>query len=481
MGKTLTAPKVLRAAIYCRISEDPRGLERGVHRQQEDCQALATARGWEVVATFIDNDISALRGQQRAGYQKMMAAVGRGEIDRIVTYGLARLWRNRRERADGMEALAKARVSVALVKGSDLDFTSAAGRMYAGVLGEFDTAESEIKAERVARAAAQRALEGRANGQCAYGWKREYQRDQQGRVLGWQDVVDEPAADVVRGIVQDLLAGVPLRAITARLNAGGPPSPQGGHWITSSVRKLALRDLNIGVRTHGGQTYKAAWEPIVDEEQHLRVKALLADPNRRTQRVASRSHLLTFGIGTCGVCGGVLAVSRKGPPGKKMPLYVCRDRGCVGRREDWVDALVVRTVCHRLANRDAQTVFHNAVEGHGLEDARRRVDGLRGRLDDAAEAYANNQIDLQQLTMITEKIRPQLEAAEQVVRQVAPGVPEFVEELLTATDTLAAWNRLSLVQKRKALEVLGLHVVIKPARGGPGFKEDSVDVVWPGE
>jgi site-specific DNA recombinase len=51
----------------------------------------------------------------------MMAAVKRGAVDWIVEYGLARLWRNRRERADGMDTLAMAGVSVALVKGSDLD------------------------------------------------------------------------------------------------------------------------------------------------------------------------------------------------------------------------------------------------------------------------------------------------------------------------------------------------------------------------
>jgi DNA invertase Pin-like site-specific DNA recombinase len=468
-----------RAVIYCRISEDPKGLERGVNRQQEDCQALAKARGWKVVETFIDNDISALRGQQRAGYQAMMSAVERGDSDWVIAYGLSRLWRNRRERADGMDTLAKARVSVALVKGSDLDLSSAAGRMYAGILGEFDTAESEIKAERVARAASQRAQEGRANAQCAYGWKRVHDRDEQGRVLSWRDVVDEPAADVVRGIVDDLLAGVTLRAITARLNADGIASPSGKTWITSSVRKLAVRDWNVGIRHHGDKTYKAAWEPIVDEEKHLRVIALLSDPSRRTQRAASRSHLLTFGIGKCGVCGGVLAVSRKGVPGKKMRLYVCRDHGCVGRREDWVDELLIRTVCHRLENADAAPVFQDEVDGRSLMDARRRLDSARGRLDDAAEAYGNAQIDLQQLTRITEKIRPELEAAEQAARHADPALPEFVEQLLTAPDKRAAWDGLSLTQQRKALEVFGLRVVIKPARGGPGFKEDSIDVVWP--
>ena len=103
-----------------------------------------------MVATYTDNDISALKGQERPGYDEMMTDAVHGEFDWIVSYGLSRLWRNRKERAEAIDTLSKARISVALVKGSDLDLTSAAGRMYAGVLGEFDTAESEIKAERVA-------------------------------------------------------------------------------------------------------------------------------------------------------------------------------------------------------------------------------------------------------------------------------------------------------------------------------------------
>lgn len=433
-------------------------------------------RGWEVVGTYTDNDISALKGQTRCGYEGLMAAVAQREIDWVVTYGLARLWRNRRERAHAIETLSQARVSVALVKGSDLDLTSAAGRMYAGILGEFDTAESEIKAERVARAASQRAQEGRANGACAYGWKRIRQLDAQGRVVSWTDVVDQPAAEVVRGIVRDLLAGVPLRAVTARLNAEGTLSPLGKPWIPSSVRKLALRDLNIGIRRHVDQTYPAAWEAIIDEDEHLRVKALLADPGRRTQRAASRVHLLTFGIGYCGVCRGVLNVKRVGPPNKKTSLYTCKDGGCVGRREDWVDELVARTVSQRLARPDAASIF--LPEGPGADEARQLADELRERLNNAGDAFAVGEIDRQTLARITGKVGPELEAAEKRAHR-PDGVPPLVQELMGAADTRAAWDELDIAQKRAVLQAFRAEVVIKPARGGPGFKPDSIDIMWP--
>ncbi len=62
-----SASTILRAAIYARISEDPRGLEHGISRQLTDCKKLAAARGWDVVATYTDNGISGcLKGQEQA-------------------------------------------------------------------------------------------------------------------------------------------------------------------------------------------------------------------------------------------------------------------------------------------------------------------------------------------------------------------------------------------------------------------------------
>ena len=466
----------MRAAIYARISEDPSAQARGVTRQREDCEAVAAARGWDVVATFIDNDISALKGQHRPGYEAMMAAVARGEVDWIVAYQSSRLWRKRSQRAEAIDSLSQARVGVAFVRGTDLDLSSAQGRMLAAILGEFDTAESEVKAERVARAALQRAQEGRANGACAYGWRREYRQDEHGREVGWADVIDPAEADVVKGIVCDLLAGVPLRSITARLNAEGKLSPLGKRWIPSSVRKLAVRDLNIGIRRYGDETFPGAWEPIIDEESHARVKALLADPRRRTSRAAARLHLLTFGVGQCGVCDGVLVVSRKGPPGRKAALYVCKERGCVGRRKDRVDELVAQTVCERLSAPDAAAIFRVDGSDHPNE-ATQLADELRARMNDAADAFGMGQIDREQLARITAKLQPELEAAQKRAQPSVP-VPGVVEELLQAADTRAQWNELSVAQQRTVLQALSLTVVIKPARGGPLFKPESVDVLW---
>jgi site-specific DNA recombinase len=57
-------------------------------------------------------------------------------------------------------------------------------------------------------------------------------------------------------------------------------------------------------------------------------------------------------------------------------------------------------------------------------------------------------------------------------------IPTAVQDLIDANDVRAAWDDLEVAQRRAALEGLGIEVVINRARGGPGFKPESVEVVW---
>jgi len=465
-----------RTAIYCRISEDPRATEKGVARQREDCEALVAARGWQLVGVYTDNDISALKGAHRPGYAALLVSVQRGELDRIVAYGLSRLWRSRTERAEAIGVLSAARVGVALVKGSDLDLTSAAGRMYAGVLGEFDTAESEIKAERVARAAQQRAEEGRPNGALGYGWRRVHERDNAGRLTASRDVEDPAEADVVRRIVADLLAGTSIKAVTAGLNLRDLPRPTGqaAAWGPSTVRKLALRPSNVADRVHRGVVIGPGnWPALVDRADHDRVVALLNDPSRRLSRDGARRNLLSYGIGRCGVCGTRLRVAIRAG----HPLYHCdAPRGCVGRRVEWVDHLVRDVVVARLAKPDARVLFQRSDEG--AHEARVQADAVRARLDSAADAFAFGDIDAAQLRRITARLRPELEAVQLAASRIVAGVAPALLEDLAGPMARACWETMNVTQRRAVLSTLGVEVVIQPARGGAGFKPEAVEVVW---
>ena len=144
----VTTPKITRAALYLRISRDKAGDEHGVANQRADAERLAAARGWAVTAAYCDNDVSAYSGARRGDYEAMMAAARRGEFAVIIVFQTSRLWRTRAERAAGIKILQAAGVSVVATKGPSLDMTTAYGRAMAGLLGEFDTMEVEVKSER---------------------------------------------------------------------------------------------------------------------------------------------------------------------------------------------------------------------------------------------------------------------------------------------------------------------------------------------
>ena len=69
-----------RAAIYARISLDKQE-EAGVKRQIHLATKQAEADEAEVVATYVDNNISAFSGEYRPDYDKLIHAIENREID----------------------------------------------------------------------------------------------------------------------------------------------------------------------------------------------------------------------------------------------------------------------------------------------------------------------------------------------------------------------------------------------------------------
>lgn len=494
--------------LYARISEDDLGLYKGVNRQLAELDELSAARNGRVAGRWADNDISAAKGAPRPDYESLMAAVlapnPLGVQRRILVVHTSRLWRNRQERAHGIDVLGAADLLILPKNGPELDLRTAAGRMVAGMLGEVDTGESETKGERVFDAARERAHEGRSNGAVSYGWSRVYEYDKQGKIVGFEDVEDLAQADIVREIVKRLLAGDTLLAITKDLNRRGVPAPRAGtrrahrakgqtpdgqRWGKTSVKKLAMRPANIGMRIyHRGRPDEvllpAAWPKIVDPDDHARVMELLTDPARRTQKGGARRHLLTWGIGECGVCGAHLRTSWKGgntkgkngrPYGQKALLYLCEAKGCVGRNEEFVDLKVDEWMIALLQ----QPQVLGLLDGDANEQAQllKTADTIRAKLAEAATDFADGLLDREQIRIITGKLRPQLEQAEAAARAYRQS--PHLELVVGSVGDRARekWESYTVQQKRAIMQAFRVRVIILPTRRGPGFDPESVQVV----
>lgn len=497
--------ETLRVAVYARISEDSTsrvevrdGKEHvvadgaGVDRQIRDAEALAELRGWKVVEQFHDNDISALRGAHRPGYQALLRAVANGGVDRVLVWQTSRLWRNRAERARDIDTFAAAQVGIIAVKGPDLDLSTAYGRGMAGLLGEFDTMESEVKSERVAAAAADRARRGVPNGGLGYGWTRSDDG-------GW--VLNEAEAAIVREVTDRLLAGETLHALTDDLNERGVPAPGSGEnrrrattnpdgtrWGRSSVKKIATRPANAGIRVrHRGKPTETMtdgqWPAILPRDRWERAAAKFApDPSRaNVARPGARKHLLSFSeVGACGVCGSVLrskTIKPKKATHTPQTLYVCDAKSqCTGRNEAKVDELVKEVIVARLQQPDA--LLWLAGDDDRAREAGERVEALQARLDAAADRYAEGVLDLAQLERISEKIKPQIAAAERDRLAHLSMVDADRLALLAGPQARQSWDALTVSQRHDMLLALGVRVKIDRAGRGPVFKPETVRVEW---
>src|SRR3954447_9150030 len=82
-----------RSVIYARQSLDRSGEGAAVDRQVADCQRVAHQRGWSVVETITDNDMSASTGKPRPGYQRLLSLMHSRTLDAVIVWHVDRLTR----------------------------------------------------------------------------------------------------------------------------------------------------------------------------------------------------------------------------------------------------------------------------------------------------------------------------------------------------------------------------------------------------
>jgi site-specific DNA recombinase len=489
-----------RAVLYARISVDKTGDEVGVQRQLHDMRLLADTRDFEVVAEVTENDISASKGLRRPGYERVWQLVRGGRVDHVIVWQSSRLMRSRKDRAEVISAFGQHSVDVIAVKGPSFDLRSAYGRGMADMVTSFDTMEGEVKAERVSAAIADLARRGKAWGYCPYGWRRE------GRGIHATQVVDERESAVVRELVDRLLAGESLNELYRDMNDRGEPAPGWASWMKlpeerreqlltkgrkpptrrwakSTVRTLVLRDANVAIRRHrmrdgGGTELPGDWPPIVDRTKHDRVVALLASPDRRCHsgpRPGARRHLLTNGIGKCGVCGAALRVANR--VRSQGRIYMCAETGCTGRVQAHVDELVARVVIGRMQKPDAlDWLLGDDDEARRLAE---RCDDLQRRMDEAADSQADGKITTRQLERITARLMPELEAAQRDRDAAVRALDVEVLRPLAGPEAAARWEAMPVSARRAVLETLGIEVVLMPReKHGPGFEPETVRIDW---
>lgn len=141
----MTARKTRRVALYVRVSTK----EQDTENQRRELAEVAERAGWSVVGVYADEGVSGSKGRdKRPGFDAMLKAVTRREVDMVAAWSVDRLGRSLQHLVETLQELRSAGADLYLHKQA-LDTTTPAGRAMFGMLGVFAEFEREIIVERV--------------------------------------------------------------------------------------------------------------------------------------------------------------------------------------------------------------------------------------------------------------------------------------------------------------------------------------------
>jgi site-specific DNA recombinase len=503
----MTSQRV-RAAIYLRISLDRKMDGLAIERQREDCEAIARARGWDVVETYVDQSKSATdKTKSRPSYDRMVNGYKNGEFSAIICWDLDRLTRQTRQLEDWIDA-AQDRGLLLVTANGEADLTNDGGRMYARIKAAVARAEVERKSARQSRAQAQRAEQGRApKGVRPLGYT------VQGQIIAQE-------AEAVKAIYAAFNAGSSLRSITAALSgASGQdipnvptlprhnrtlvsernvqraiedldlrPVPENGPWPSSTVLGVLRNPRYAGYSTytpkekqsdgHRRRSSRASilkndegspvigqWEPLIDGGTWWAVQDKLDNPARITNRSGTDRRHLGSGLFLCGVCGA--------PVQSHSARYRCA--GHVMRSRQQIDAFVLAAVRARLAKADLTDLLPHRDEPR-LHVLKVEIGQHRAKIARAQRDYDNEDIEGGDLKRVREREEASIAVLE--VERMRLTVSTGAIPIFSSKDPVSAFNNSDLGAQRGVIDVL-CHVRLQPhPRGVKTFNAETVQVDW---
>jgi site-specific DNA recombinase len=468
------------ALLYTRQSKVIGDDELAVLRQQEDGRKMAEMRGWSVAKSFCDNDISAAGKRYRPGFEEMLGAIQTGRYRAVIGWDMTRLSRNARDRLRLIEACSKHGVTIALVRGADIDPSTPGGRLVAGILGEVAEHEIAQKSDRQRRASKQAAEAG-----LPYGGGR--------RPFGFEAdklTVHPAEAAALAEAYRHVLAGMPVGAVARALNEAGftttqttrdgQPSP----WTGQNLGPTLLNPRYCGLRArtvrpeHGRPTWEivgpAKWPAIVSVEVFEAVKGILTDPARRNAPQSGQAMLT--GIARCGVedCGSLVHGGRATTTAAKT--YRCRGAfGHVNRAQAPVDEYIGLVVCERLSRPDAVDLLTPARPD--TAPLRDELAAARARLTQAPKLWAEGVLTDHELRDTKSTLGARIRELENQL--AGDRVADVLRPLLQAEDIEATWfEQYDDDRRRAVVDVLMTVTLLPPGRGTRTFRPETVRIDW---
>lgn len=442
----------LAAGIYCRISEDAKGLGLGVARQEKDCRDLASRIGADVVGVFVDNDVSAYSGRIRPRYVELLAAIEARAVNVLIVWHPDRLHRSPRELEDFVDIVERTGCEVRTVTAGDLDLATPDGRLMARITGAVARKESEDKARRSARKHQELRESGKPSGRLGYPY-------------GEGATLIPERVKIVNEIADRILAGESCGMIARDFNARKVPTRNGGRWSSNTIRSTITSPSLVSLVCYRGEIVGVGtWPPALDRVKWERVCAAAATGKQSPRR--PRSAYLLSNIAKCGNCGRFLtgrSVHRNG--GIEWSLACFKDHGGCGRvhiRTHYLDEMV-----------DAAMIAALGVEPVAPEDdaeeLAEKIAATEARLIDFAMMHEAGEITKAEFLAMRSAAASRLDALV-AAQKSSPVVADHVAG--------EVWAEATIARKRELIATY-LEVTVDPAiKQGRFFDPSRVRLRW---
>jgi hypothetical protein len=392
----------------------------------------------------------------------------------VVVYDQDRLVRQPKELEELREVCDRPRAwHIAAVSG-EIDVRNSDDLFRARILAAVHAKESDNISRRVRRKQQELAERGRPHGgPRRYGYRVDF------------SAIEPDEAAIVQELARRTLAGESLASLCRELNARGIPTAAAGRWSPATLRRILIGPHLASLRMHGEQLYPAAWPAILSEDTHHALRALLTDPQRKTNPRRPTRHLWS-GFLVCGHCGmRMYAYYRQAKSGPVKTLRCHRRLGGCGRLARGAEPIEIflEAAVFEMVRRPAFTQF--LTQRSTLPNERRKLlDQIRvaealhheNLVAYAAPEPGGRRRSKAEYELVAARLDTQLDFLKRKVRALSTS--ELPKELSDG-DLEGEWPTLPFYARRRVLETLIIHVKLLPVgRGCRQFDPASVKIEW---
>lgn len=349
-AKPKPKPNTKRRVVgYVRISVD-REEQTSTESQEASIRAYCQAHGWVVADVIVEKGRSAYgaKRQDRPGLKQATRVVEAGAADTLIVWKVDRAARNALDLLRLVDELDTKYDAKFVSVTENFDTTTPMGRAMLTIVAALAEMESATKS--VQALSWHEGRRGRGDvpaGRPPLGYIK----------TGRNELEPDPVtAPLIAEAVDRVLAGESIASILRWINDEGVEISRPGFTTTlhsptiAGFRSSEPLDVRNGVRLvpDSAVMLPGSWEPIVDPDKWVQMRAILRDPARRTSPGGKLKYPLVP-ILRCGVCGSkMLRQNQK----KRSARYICvgvKDRPggrCLnaitqGPVDEWVTADVL--------------------------------------------------------------------------------------------------------------------------------------------